>query len=51
MRTSKQILHVPHARYSDAASTAHLPSLHAVLRTLTLVAAFAFIAACVCGAI
>ncbi|PYE45346.1 hypothetical protein DFI02_102790 [Rhizobium sp. PP-F2F-G20b] len=51
MRTSKQVLHGPHARYSNAASTAALPSFHAVLRTLTLVAAFAFIGACVFGAI
>ncbi|WP_175386393.1 hypothetical protein [Rhizobium sp. 9140] len=51
MRTSKQVLHGPHARYSNAASTATLPSFHAVLRTLTLVAAFAFIGACVFGAI
>ncbi|TCM58275.1 hypothetical protein C8J36_101175 [Rhizobium sp. PP-F2F-G48] len=56
MRTSKQVLHVPqarysHARYSEAASTAVMPGVHAVLRTLTLVAAFAFIGACVFGAI
>lgn len=51
MRPSKQILHAPHARYPDAGSTASLPSLHAVLRTVTLVAAFAFIGACVFGAI